>query len=380
MSFISWIRSLGGADLDCFIAPEIHANFRTNPVVVYDIGASVELMTPLPLSNAGKAPVFGFEPVDASYQALIEKYRDAPDVEIHKIAFTSVTGTDTLNFYDDALTSTSLLARTSHHWRTKFGARRVEVNSSRLDDASSLLGIPPPNFLKLDTEGSEIIILENGPNMLRRHVLGIFSEITFMKFAEGGAMFRDLDRLIAGHDFVLFDLQVSRADRNRVGGKKGPCSTGDALYLKDFFNYYQSVLKHEDPAFARAQGLRMIAICLGYRYLTYALEVAYFLLRHGHLSRDEYALIYDQLAAVTNIAEWMPVFSGRLNIARLFDFLAHLFYPSENKGMPPMSNAIGNRRISLMRGAVPEAVKPGYLLREHVGKGSGEFEIPRRPE
>lgn len=139
MTFFPRLRSLGGADLDPFIAPQFHAEFDANPVVVYDVGASVELMSPLPLSNEGKARVIGFEPVEISYQALIRMYKGFPDVEVRRLAPADVTGTIAFNIYGAVLTSSSLRTRTSDFWRSKFTTHRVEVDAARLDDIRTAL-------------------------------------------------------------------------------------------------------------------------------------------------------------------------------------------------------------------------------------------------
>lgn len=101
--------------------------------------------------------------------------------------------------------------------------------------------------------------------------------------------------------------------------------------------------------------------------------------KEGYFEPREYNLIYDQLASIANLSESLPDFPGRLRLAHLFDFLAHLMYTGKTKGTPAMSNAIGNRKLSLLRRAVPDAVKPGYLLREHSGGGSRDFVIRREP-
>lgn len=369
---------LGRKRVDPYIDPSFHSSYVAHPVVLYDVGAAREIFSMLPLADDGRCKIFGFEPVEESFNDLERMYRAHEQVKIYQLALADHTGKATLNVFDTAVSTSSLLRRNTGNWR-HMSCRSTEVETMRLDDVPSALDIPPPNFVKLDTEGSELVILSNSTDLLDRDVLGIFTEFSFRPIAESGAVFSDLDRLITSHGFYLFDLQFSRAERNRVGGKKGPCSNGDALYLRNFFTYDQAVLQKTGAEFARAQALRLIAISLGFRYFTYAIEVAAYAFQRGYLDKREFQRIYDRLASVTNLAEILPSFPGRKKLALIFDFLTHILYPSENKGKPNMSNAIGNRQISLVSCRVPSAIRPGLLYREFMG-GSSEVRIDREPE
>jgi hypothetical protein len=52
-------------------------------------------------------------------------------------------------------------------WGETPGAFRQPVFTARMDDAVSLYNLPPPDHLKLDVDGLEGVILENGPAQLR---------------------------------------------------------------------------------------------------------------------------------------------------------------------------------------------------------------------
>ncbi len=62
------------------------------------------------------------------------------------------------------------------------------------------------NFLKLDTEGSELRILEGAEGQLRQSVLGVRSEISFDASYEGQALFPEIHRYLLDLGFFLVNL------------------------------------------------------------------------------------------------------------------------------------------------------------------------------
>jgi len=51
--------------------------------------------------------------------------------------------------------------------------------------------------LKIDTQGSELDILESGLELLSSSLVGVYVEVEFQP------LFRDVDKLLAAHDFII---------------------------------------------------------------------------------------------------------------------------------------------------------------------------------
>jgi len=103
-----------------------------------------------------------------------------------------------------------------------------------LDSVPNRLAIKPANFIKLDTEGTEDLVLAGGEHMIAQDVLGLQTEIAFWTEQSGGVSFRDIDARLSAHGFVLFDLQLNRSDVRVIGGRKDKVRSGDALHLRNF--------------------------------------------------------------------------------------------------------------------------------------------------
>jgi FkbM family methyltransferase len=101
-----------------------------------------------------------------------------------------------------------------------------------------------PDVLKVDTQGSELQILEGARDALDRSVLLAEVEVSFLERYSGQPLFDDIVRHMRGHGFDLIEL--SRLKRYRAlnkagvanvglgrGQRAGRVAYGDAIFLKN---------------------------------------------------------------------------------------------------------------------------------------------------
>lgn len=97
-----------------------------------------------------------------------------------------------------------------------------------------------PDFIKLDTEGSELEILQGGAETLK-HALGVSVEVGFNELFKGQPLFRDVDVWLSKQGFTLYDLATSRLSRMQPGKtgmsskNEGQLIVGQALYFRDIY-------------------------------------------------------------------------------------------------------------------------------------------------
>ncbi len=91
------------------------------------------------------------------------------------------------------------------------------------------------DFLKLDTQGAELDILNGAQETLQQHVIGVETEVEFASVYAGQPLFREVDAFLAGCGFSLFKLRrKSWVRRNgHPPASAGQLIAGDALYLRD---------------------------------------------------------------------------------------------------------------------------------------------------
>jgi len=140
----------------------------------------------------------------------------------------------------------------------------IAVPAITLDRAAQRYAFETACFLKLDTQGTELEIMQSGERLLAS-VLGVYIETLFRPFYEGQAVFGDVDNYLRGRGFELFDLHRSHV---RAAG-----------YSSDLYSRRQLTWAHclylRDPDHVLAHGgdwpTRYLAIAVAYEHFDHAL-------------------------------------------------------------------------------------------------------------
>ncbi len=143
------------------IEPSVQEAFRRHVGqgrVVWDLGANVGFFSLLAARMGGS--VHAFEPVPENAAALsrnvlLNGYGHR--ITVHQVAVAAQGGRSALLVVEDQ--SWSHLADRGQHPHVQ---ERVEVEVTALDDVD----LPPPHFIKIDVEGSEVAVLEGGRRLL----------------------------------------------------------------------------------------------------------------------------------------------------------------------------------------------------------------------
>lgn len=108
-----------------------------------------------------------------------------------------------------------------------------EVTTVPLDRLNERFDLPTDgtDFLKVDTQGSELEILESGRGLVLDALVGVETEVEFMPVYEGQPLFADVDSFLRRQGFELYHLDRFYAGGYRGYGKRQIC-WGNALYVK----------------------------------------------------------------------------------------------------------------------------------------------------
>jgi FkbM family methyltransferase len=192
------------------------------------------------LLRDGMAEVTGFEPLEeecrklnasasANRRFLPHAVGDGPRRAFH------ITNTG----------MTSSLFEPTHELASKFQnldelmqvVKTVEMDTVRLDDIAE---IRDTDFLKLDVQGAEKMILDNASEVLKG-VLVIQTEVEFVPLYKGQPLFADIDRSLRAHGFEFHRIlgTAGRAFkplfmRDSINRPISQMLWADAVYVKDF--------------------------------------------------------------------------------------------------------------------------------------------------
>lgn len=199
---------------------------KQGPLVVYDIGASVGIMSGCLAKISNITSVHAFEPIPASFQRLTERMRPYSHVTCHNVALGNVNQQMKMWVMDKAMDSSSLL-RMGILPQAEFSlapeCHEESVPVVRLDDYVREQQLPPPDLVKIDVQGFEDQVLWGG-----RETIGgadyCLLEMSFRPLYEGSPVFDDIYREMRGLGFRLISIA------GILKGKSGMPLQVDAIF------------------------------------------------------------------------------------------------------------------------------------------------------
>ena len=164
----------------------------------------------------------------------------------------------------------------------------VEVCCDTLDRIAKANNIQDIDFLKIDTQGTELQILEGAKNVLENYVFGLKVEVEFSPLYKKQPLFSEVDEYLRKFGFYLFDINPRRMGRKKYGFcSKQQALWAYALYFKDIIltkNINQKYLNFE-------KAIKTIAIAEFQGFLDFALELLDFYYNKKIITKENHEKI-----------------------------------------------------------------------------------------
>ena len=144
------------------------------------------------------------------------------------------------------------------------------VPTLTLDEAARRYRFRDACFLKLDTQGTELEILQSGPATVRS-VVGIYVETNFQPFYKGQALFADVDAHLRGQGFSLFGLDRTLLRRNGYHPEtysRRLATWAHCLYLRE-----PHTLEARGQNEFRRSVLRLLVLAIAFKHFDFASEL-----------------------------------------------------------------------------------------------------------
>lgn len=151
--------------------------------------------------------------------------------------------------------------------------RKIPLEAVSLDHLffEKKISAPLPDFLSLDTQGSEYDIIQGGGQTLK-HVLGLICEVEFLPLYKGQKLFGEIHADLSQRDFDFIDfvhIGRLRPAVTPIGLRgSGQIYFGDALFLRR----PQSLMSITDSHLRMVQLKKLAFIAVVYTQLELALE------------------------------------------------------------------------------------------------------------
>jgi FkbM family methyltransferase len=214
-------------------------------IVVFDIGAAYGVhSTWIRPFSARFLQYYAFEPNSNASEILMRKYLQNKNYHLRKIALGNRSTLARIEILNHEGLSSFKSANQDSTWFKQAGSRSNDSKSKRFErvkvktisEVARKEGVTP-QFLKIDTEGSELEILEGAGDVLES-VLGIRVEVAFEEIFIGGPRFWDIANFLDSYSFKLVNLDYSGqgiAQSYFVPNmsKYGIISSTDAVFIKE---------------------------------------------------------------------------------------------------------------------------------------------------
>lgn len=232
------LRVLGTEPPDCaLLAKQALASLGRRPRIV-DVGAQADgggRHIYSPLLELTEVEVVGFDPLRERLQQRMD--RESPRGVLTLIPCAIGDGMSHTLFInnDDATSSLLPLNREVNaqydYLSSLHTVRTVKVDTKRLDD---VLSDDPIDLLKIDVQGSELMVLQNAQETLKRTSV-VQCEVEFAALYEKQPLYPELDKALVAADFELIDfIDLARRWYVSVGVDVAPDRLlwADAIYFR----------------------------------------------------------------------------------------------------------------------------------------------------
>jgi len=172
--------------------------------IIFDVGANVGQSAMAYLTQFPKAQVYCFEPVDETFRLLQENIGKYENVRPFRLAFAAARGKDTM-VLDGPSDRFYLLSGTNCQLVCDVRLEQVEVET--IDEFCVNHGVRRINYLKVDTEGSDLKVLHGAKRMLAAHSIDIIEvEAGMNRGNKLHVPFVDFSDFFDRNDYFLFAI------------------------------------------------------------------------------------------------------------------------------------------------------------------------------
>lgn len=192
------------ADNELSVLRKLLADYpEWKPRGVVDVGANIGGWTTALQGVLPGVPTLMVEASTTHNKDLDETKQQFPNVVDYQIALLSSSEGDTVEFFsmDGGGTRNSMFVKQWHHYRDIKPVHRI---TSKLDTLVRNSHVDHIDYLKLDVQGAELMVLSGATEILKKATFVQF-EVSIIEYNKGGACWHEIDDLFHGNGFHFYD-------------------------------------------------------------------------------------------------------------------------------------------------------------------------------
>jgi FkbM family methyltransferase len=300
-----------------------------NSLLLIDVGASGGIHSRWPkFTSCYKAVLFEPDPREAK----ILKSKNKENITVIESALSD--SEKTIDFHLCKKQQNSSMYLPNFEFINKFPdserfevLRSIKMEADSLDSQLKKNNIEDTDFIKLDTQGSELSILQGGVNTLK-NVIGVEIEVEFVELYKKQPLFNEIDTFMKKNGFQLYDLRRyfwrTNEEDNYYGNMKGQLVIGEALY----FRPPEQVISVK--GFAKEKIIRAIFIYLVYGYPGLSKELLNAGSKTKLLPIETCDKILSIILSYRKSGFKLIDFKGKGRVLRMAHKIANIFAPNNN--------------------------------------------------
>lgn len=226
-----------GIEVDRF-KPEYSNENRLKKIIeekkidlVIDVGANDGGYARSLISSGWDGPILSFEPVAVAYASLLKNAAGSKNWHIGpRIAIGETNGMTEINVSGNLVSSSIFSVKKNHIDAAPDSAvvKKEKISIQRLGEINHELIINSERiFLKIDTQGYEIPVLNGCANLMPK-IYGIQVEMSLVELYEGQALYNEVWELITNNGFSLWNIIPGFTDK-----KSGRLLQFDGVFIKN---------------------------------------------------------------------------------------------------------------------------------------------------